>query len=384
VSRPLRVGITSFASQGGSGVVATELGLALARRDDFEIHFISHAQPPRLSTFTPNLFFHEVETSSYPPFPHAPYSLALASKMTEVANYHELDVLHVHYAIPHAASSYLAKQMLAPRPIATITTLHGTDITLVGREPGFFPLTKFSIEQSDSVTAVSEFLARETHEVFEVEREIQVITNFVDTSVFVPRPDLRADNPLKRGDEPILLHVSNLRPVKNIPALVRTFAMVREQRHARLVVVGEGPERRPAEELARELGVAEDVLFLGNQESMAELMAMAQVLLLPSEHESFGLVALEAMSCGTPVVASSRGGIPEVVHDGRHGFLHEPHDIEGMAKSVLRILARGSLASELGERARADAVSRFCIRCVIDDYVDLYRDQAERAGCKRD
>lgn len=379
MNRLLRVGITSFASQGGSGVVATELGLALAQRDDFQIHFISHAQPPRLSTFTPNLFFHEVETSSYPPFPHAPYSLALASKMMEVATYHDLDVLHVHYAIPHAASSYLAKQMLAPRPIATVTTLHGTDITLVGREPGFFPLTKFTIEASDAVTAVSEFLAQETRDVFGVEREIQVIPNFVDTAVFIPRPDLRESNPLRRGDEAILLHVSNLRPVKNIPGLIRVFARVREQRAARLVVVGEGPERRPAEELARELGVAEDLLFLGNQESMAELMAMADVLLLPSEHESFGLVALEAMSCATPVVASSRGGIPEVVTDGEHGFLHESHDVEGMATSVLTILDDPELAGRLGEQARAVARSRFCIRCVIDDYVDLYRVQADRA-----
>jgi N-acetyl-alpha-D-glucosaminyl L-malate synthase BshA len=378
VTAPLRIGITSFASQGGSGVVATELGLALARRENYQIHFISHAQPPRLSTFTPNLFFHQVETSSYPPFPHAPYSLALASKMTEVAIYHELDILHVHYAIPHAASSYLAKQMLAPRSIATVTTLHGTDITLVGRDPSFFPLTKFSIEQSDTVTAVSEFLAHETREVFEIDRPIQVIPNFVDTAVFLPRPDLRSSNPLKRDGEPILLHASNLRPVKNIPGLIRTFAKVRERHRARLVVVGEGPERRPAEALARELGICDDILFLGNQDSMPELVAMADVVLLPSEHESFGLVALEAMSCATPVVATRRGGVPEVVEDGRHGFLHDPHDIEGMAGSVLEILENRALALQLGEQARATAREKFCIRCIIEDYVELYEGEANR------
>lgn len=377
---PRRIGITSFASQGGSGILATELGVALARRGDFEVHFLSHAHPHRLPRFTPNLYFHEVQTGSYPPFPHAPYSLALASKMTEVALEFSLDILHVHYAIPHAASSYLAKQMLAPQNIATVTTLHGTDITLVGREPSFFPLTRFAIEKSDAVTAVSEWLRRETEEIFDIERCIEVVPNFVDTRVFVPRPDLRASNPLAPDGLPLLLHASNLRPVKNLAGVMRTFARVRRELPCRLAIVGEGPEKRPAQELSQELQVSDDVLFLGNQESVEELVAMANVLLLPSENESFGLVALEAMSCGTPVVASNRGGLPEVVTDGEHGYLREPDDHQGMAEGILRILRDPSLAVRMGESAREVARERFCIECVIHQYIELYERMIHEVG----
>jgi N-acetyl-alpha-D-glucosaminyl L-malate synthase BshA len=368
----MRIGITSFATQGGSGILATELGLALAQRAGYEIHFISHAIPVRLRTFAPNVFFHEVDTTNYPAFPHAPYSLALASKMTEVARYHELDILHVHYAIPHAASSFLAKQMLAPQPISSIVTLHGTDITLVGQEPSFFPLTRFVIEQSDAVTAVSRFLSDETRRIFQIRRPVDVIHNFVDTEVFVPRPDLRAHNPLVSAAEPLLMHASNFRRVKNVPRVIEIFAQVRRVLPCKLALVGDGPERSPAESLARELGVGEDVLFLGNQESMEELLAMADVLLLPSEHESFGLVALEAMSCATPVVASRRGGLPEVIDDGRTGFLHDPDDVDGMVRSVLELLRDRALNEVVGAAGRAEACRRFCIRCVIEDYIALY------------
>lgn len=371
-SKITRIGITSFATQGGSGIVATELGLALARRDDFEVHFISNALPVRLRHFTPNVFFHEVEPANYPLFPHPPYSLTLASKMTEVARYHALDVLHVHYAIPHAASAYLAKQMLLPDPISVITTLHGTDITLVGQLPSFFPLTKFVIEKSDAVTAVSSFLRDETERVFGVGREIEVIRNFVDTQVFVPRPDLRANNPLTEPGVPLLIHASNFRKVKNLPGVLRTFARVRAERPCVLALVGDGPERGPAQLLAHELGVEGDVRFLGGQETMEELLAMADVLLLPSETESFGLVALEALSCATPVVASDRGGLPEVVRDGETGFLRDPDDIEGMAHVVGRLLDDRTLARRMGERGREIACEIFCIRCVIEDYVELY------------
>jgi len=367
-----RIGITSFATTGGSGIVATELGLALAQRDDYEIHFISHAMPVRLRHFTPNVFFHEVDSTNYPPFPHTPYSLALASKMVEVVKYHDLDVLHVHYAIPHAPAAYLAQQMLKPSRLGVITTLHGTDITLVGQEPSFYPLTRFAIENSDAVTAVSEYLRAETDRIFKVDRPIDVIRNFVDTAVFVPRPDLRADNPLREGDTPLIVHASNLRPVKNVPRVIEVFARVRAQRPCTLAVVGDGPERNPAQRLARKLGVADDVRFLGAQESMAEVLAMADALLLPSESESFGLVALEAMSCGTPVVSSNRGGLPEVVTDGETGFLHEPDDVEGMAASLARIFDEPGLAARLGDAGREDARSRFCIRCVLDDYLNLY------------
>lgn len=367
-----RIGITSFATTGGSGIVATELGLALAQRGDFEVHFISHALPVRLRHFTPNVYFHEVETTNYPPFPHTPYSLALASKMVEVTRYHDLDVLHVHYAIPHAPAAFLAQQMLAPSALGVVTTLHGTDITLVGQEPSFYPLTRFAIERSDAVTAVSEYLRRETQQIFRVERPIDVVHNFVDTEVFVPRPDLRANNPLRDGERPLIVHASNFRPVKNVPRVIEVFAAARAQRECTLVMVGDGPERNPAERLARRLGVADDVRFLGAQESMPELLAMADVLLMPSESESFGLVALEAMSCGTPVVASDRGGLPEVITTGETGFLHDPDDVEGMAASVLRIVGEEGLAPRLGRRAREVARERFCIRCVIDAYLDVY------------
>lgn len=367
-----RIGITSFATAGGSGVVATELGLALARTGDYEIHFITHAPPHRLRHFEPNVYFHEVQTASYPPFPHAPYSLALASKMTEVARYHELDLLHVHYAIPHAASAYLARQMLGEDAIGVLTTLHGTDITLVGQDPSLFPLTRFVIEQSDSVSAVSEFLRAETERVFEIERPIEVIGNFVDTSVFVPRPDLRAENPLADPGTPVLMHASNFRPVKNIHRVVEVFAAVHAKTPCRLALVGDGPECAPARRQARELGLEDDVLFLGNQESTEELLAMSDVLLLPSETESFGLVALEAMSCAVPVVASRRGGLPEVVEDGVTGLLFDPHDVAGMSEAVNALLNDPARARAMGDAGRQLARERHCISCVIGDYTDLY------------
>ena len=367
-----RIGITSFATAGGSGVIATELGLALARSGDYEIHFITHAPPHRLRHFEPNVYFHEVDTASYPPFPHAPYSLALASKMTEVARYHKLDLLHVHYAIPHAASAYLARQMLGKDAIGVLTTLHGTDITLVGQDPSLFPLTRFVIEQSDQVSAVSEFLRAETERVFKIERPIEVIGNFVDTSVFVPRPDLRADNPLADPGIPILMHASNFRPVKNIHRVVEIFAAVRARMPCRLAMVGDGPECNPAHRLARDLGIEEDVLFLGNQDSTEELLAMSDVLLLPSETESFGLVALEAMSCAVPVVASERGGLPEVVQDGICGLLFDPHDVAGMSEAVIALLKDPARAKAMGEAGRRIARERHCISCVIDEYTELY------------
>jgi N-acetyl-alpha-D-glucosaminyl L-malate synthase BshA len=374
-----RIGITSFATAGGSGVVATELGLALARTGEFEIHFITHAPPHRLRHFEPNVFFHEVETASYPPFPHAPYSLALASKMTEVARYHGLDLLHVHYAIPHAASAWLAQQMLGDDAIGVLTTLHGTDITLVGQDPSLYPLTRFVIERSDSVSAVSDFLRAETQRVFEVDRPIEVIGNFVDTSVFVPRPDLRAANPLAGPGIPLLIHASNFRPVKNVHRVVEVFAQVRAARDCRLALVGDGPEVNHARQLARDLGVANDVHFLGNQDSTEELLAMSDVLLLPSETESFGLVALEAMSCAVPVVASRRGGLPEVVRDGETGLLFEPDEVEPMASAIVELLADPQRAHVMGDAGRQLARDRFCISCVIHEYVALY-DRTQPGG----
>ena len=367
----LKIGVTSFATHGGSGIVATELGLKLAELGH-EIHFISNAVPVRLREFEPNVFFHEVQTSTYPAFPHAPYTLALATRMTEVVRYHGLDLLHVHYAIPHAASSYLARQMLPSGSVKTVTTLHGTDITLVGQDPSFWPLTKFVIEQSDGVTAVSEFLRAETRSVFSVESDIQVIPNFVDTDVFKPQPELRDRNSLAEHGEKILFHASNFRAVKNIETVVRVFAEVRARVPCRLVLVGDGPERGPAEALSRELGVAADVVFLGSRESMAELMAMADVLLLPSEHESFGLVALEAMSAGTPVVATNRGGLPELIEHGVTGFLHDPQDVLGQSQSTLALCRDPELSQRIGAAAREVAQERYCVDCVLGAYLSLY------------
>lgn len=373
----LRIGITSFATSGGSGIVATELGRQLANQGH-EVHFISSALPVRLSGFEPNLCFHRVELSTYPPFPSAPYSLALASKMTEVAQAHALQILHVHYAIPHAASAYLAKQMLAPKRLKTITTLHGTDITLVGREPSFFPLTRFAIEQSDAVTAVSDWLKRETDKTFEPEKEICVIPNFVDVDLFRPRPDLRATNPLRRGDEAVLLHASNFRPVKNAHRVVEAFALTRAERRARLVLVGDGPEHSRAERLARELGVIDDVLMLGVQDEIQDIVAMADVLLLPSEHESFGLIALEAMSSETPVVATTGGGLPEVIDHGRTGLLVDPHDVPAQVEAIRGLLDDPARAKAMGAAARQVAIEKFSIPRVIHRYVELYEEQLER------
>jgi N-acetyl-alpha-D-glucosaminyl L-malate synthase BshA len=268
--------------------------------------------------------------------------------------------------------------MLGTDAIGVLTTLHGTDITLVGQDPSLFPLTRFVIDQSDGVSAVSEFLREETLRVFRVEREIEVISNFVDTSVFVPRPDLKARNPLSEEGVPVLIHASNLRPVKNVNRVVEVFAAVRAVRPCRLALVGDGPERNPAQRLAEKLGVASDVLFLGNQESTEELLAMSDLLLLPSESESFGLVALEAMSCGLPVIASRRGGLPEVVADGTTGLLFEPDDVAAMAEAALSLLADPARARSMGEQARRIARERYCISCVIDDYIDLYERTSPR------
>ena len=377
--RKYKVGITSFAAHGGSGVVATELGLALVDRGH-EVHFITNALPIRLKRFQEDVFFHEVQAVHYPAFPHTPYMLALASKMTEVVQYHELDLLHVHYAIPHAAAGFLAQKMLEPYGVKLVTTLHGTDITLVGQEPGFWPMTQFLINQSDAVTAVSKFLEEETRKTFEIKRKIEVIHNFVDTKAFRPRPDLRKQNPLAPRGEKIVVHASNLRPVKNLPTVIRVFEEIQKEVDARLVIVGDGPERASSERLARELGIEGKVVFLGVCESMEELLAMSDVLLLPSEHESFGLVALEAMSAGTPVVASDRGGLPELIVDGSSGFLHDPHDLKGQAASVLALLKDPALARRIGEEARERARESFCIECVVDDYVEVYQGLMEAGG----
>jgi N-acetyl-alpha-D-glucosaminyl L-malate synthase BshA len=369
VRRTRRIGITCYSHFGGSGVVATELGLALARRG-FEVHFIASRLPFRLRKFESNVLFHEVAPASYPVFEQAPYNLALSTKMVEVVENYGLEILHVHYALPFAASAYLAKQLLLPRQLGVVTTLHGTDITVVGIEPSYFRITQFSIQSSDRVTAVSRFLKDRTEESFGITKPIDVIYNFVDPEVFAPRKrsGLRLAPPHAR----VLMHASNFRPVKNIPTVIQVFAEVRKRVPVKLVMVGDGPEKAGAEHRVRELGAERDVLFLGNQDCMEEILPLADVFLLPSSSESFGLVALEAMSAEVPVVASNAGGLPEVVEHGVTGYLHDSGHVDGFVASVLRLLGNESLRRSMGKRARRVARERFDVDDMVTRYVNVY------------
>jgi N-acetyl-alpha-D-glucosaminyl L-malate synthase BshA len=369
VTRPRRVGITCYSHFGGSGVVATELGIALAHRG-YQVHFIAHSLPFRLRTFESNIYFHEALPASYPVFDHAPYNLALTTKMVEVAENYDLDLLHVHYAMPFAASAYLARELIKPRQLGVVTTLHGTDITVVGVEPAFFRVTQFTIQSSDRVTAVSRFLKERTEESFGITRPIDVVYNFVDPTVFTPRR--RGLMRLAPPDTRVIMHASNFRPVKNIPTVMKIFSEVRKQMPAKLVMVGDGPEKAGAEQLARELEIQRDVLFLGNQDCMEELLPLADVFLLPSSSESFGLVALEAMSAEVPVVASNLGGLPEVVEHGVTGFLHDPRSIDGFVSSTLRLLKSERLRRSMGRRGRRVAREKFDVNDMVDRYIKVY------------
>lgn len=367
--RPLRIGISCYAHFGGSGVVASELGRELARRG-FEVHFIASRLPFRLRGFESNIYLHESQPAYYPVFEEAPVSLALAAKMVEVTENYKLDVLHVHYAMPFATSAFLAKQILLPSQLGVVTTLHGTDITAVGAEPSFFSVTQFSIRSSDRVTAVSRFLQERAEATFAIRKPIEVIYNFIDTEVFSPRKRgrLRLADPSTR----VLMHASNFRPVKNIPVVIQTFAEVRRRMRAKLVMVGDGPEKAGAEHLARELGVHRDVLFLGNQDLMEELLPLADVFLLPSSSESFGLVALEALSAEVPVVSSNAGGLPEVVEHGVTGFLHDPQHVAGHVSSVLTLLGDERMRRSMGRRGRKVARERFSADEMVARYVQVY------------
>lgn len=373
----MKIGITCYPTYGGSGAVATELGLKLAERGH-EIHFVSYAQPFRLGHFRERVFFHEVEMEAYPLFEHPPYSLALAVAVHDAVRNFDLDLVHAHYAIPHAASAWIAREMLeGERDLPVVTTLHGTDITLVGGHPSFHAITRFSILKSDRVTAVSEYLRDETVGTFGIPRErIDVIPNFIDTEIYrrdkVPchRATLAPDG------QPIVMHVSNFRPVKRAVDVVEVFARIRRKVGARLVLVGDGPDRPVVLERARELGVGDHVLFLGKHASVDELLACADLFLLPSAGESFGLAALEAMACGTPVVASRVGGLPEVVEDGVSGFLLEVGDVEAMAEAAVSILSDAPRWSALSRGARAAAVERFSSDRVVPVYETLYRQVA--------
>ena len=371
----MKIGITCHPTYGGSGAVATELGLKLAA-DGHEVHFISYAQPFRLDAYHERVFFHEVETEQYPLFEHAPYSLSLAVAIHETAAKCDLDVFHAHYAIPHATSAWIAREMLLPgRDLPIVTTLHGTDITLVGIQPSFQSITRFSILRSQGLTAVSEFLRQETVEGFGVPAErIEVIPNFIDTGRYRRGREPCHRSSLAPSDEMVVMHVSNFRPVKRVTDVVEVFARLVSSVPARLVMVGDGPERPRALERAEELGVEDKVLFLGKHVSVDELLSCCDLFLLPSESESFGLAALEAMACGAPVVASRVGGLPEVVVEGESGHLLPVGDVEGMAAAAVAILSDGVKWRRMSEAARETAVSRFDADKVVPAYEALYRE----------
>ncbi len=370
----MKIGITCYPTYGGSGAVATELGLALAERGH-EIHFISYDQPFRLGTFRERVFFHEVEMEDYPLFEHPPYALALAVALHDAARKEELDLVHMHYAIPHAASAYLAKQMLAPeRPLKIVTTLHGTDITLVGLHPSFHEITRFSILESDGLTAVSEYLRDETVRDFSVPRDrIEVIPNFIDTEVWRPDREPCHRAKLAPGGEKIVMHISNFRSLKRVQDVVEVFARVNREVPSRLVFVGDGPDRPRALKRAAELGVGDRVVFLGKHASVHELLSCADLFLLPSETESFGLAALEAMACGAPVIASRVGGLPEVIDDGVTGFLFDVGAIEEMAEAGARLLTDDTLHAEMSAAGRRVAETRFSAEAVVPLYEEYYQ-----------
>ncbi len=337
MERRVKIGITCYPVYGGSGVVATELGLELANRGH-EVHFITYAQPFRLSRFVENVYYHEVEVPIYPLFEYPPYSLALAVAMQNAAERNDLDLLHVHYAIPHATSAWLAKELLEGRGPRVVTTLHGTDITLVGRDPSYHAITRFSLRKSDGITAVSEYLKKETVDRFDVPAEsIEVIPNFVDLSIY--RRDLEPchRDQFARDDEKVIMHISNFRSVKRVTDVVRIFSRINREMPARLVFIGDGPERGHTVQVAEDEGVGDRVIYLGKQESVAEILACADLFLLPSDNEAFGLVALEAMACGVPVVGSHVGGVPEVVTPPA-GILKPVGDVDGMAEASVELL----------------------------------------------
>jgi N-acetyl-alpha-D-glucosaminyl L-malate synthase BshA len=376
VKKPLKIGITCYPTYGGSGVVATELGIELAARGH-EIHFITSSQPFRLTGREHNIHFHQVEIFHYPLFEHAPYDLALATRMAEVAEFYSLDLLHVHYAIPHSIAAYLAKQMLATRGIALpfITTLHGTDITLVGLDRSYLPITKFGIEQSDGVTAISSHLRDRTYEAFSLTKPIEVIRNFVNCDVYVRKPVLaaRMRPTYAAPGEKLLVHLSNFRPVKRVGDVVEVFAKIAHALPARLMLIGDGPERSTAEYLARKLGVAGSIHFLGKQDNVNELLPLADLMLMPSEMESFGLAALEAMACSVPAIATRVGGVPELIDSGRNGILCPVGDIDGMAKAAIDLLHSPQALADMIKAARKTAQDHFCASRVIPLYENYYR-----------
>lgn len=368
----MKIGIICYPTYGGSGVVATELGKALASVGH-EVHFITYTQPPRLDFFSENIFYHEVSVASYPLFEYLPYESALASKMVDVTINEQLDLIHVHYAIPHASAAYLAKQILKYKGIhvPVITTLHGTDITLVGRDPSFEPVVTFSINESDGVTAVSESLKNDTYSSFEILSNIEVIPNFVDLERFKKQPKEHFKLAICPNGEKLLMHTSNFRKVKRIEDIIRVFAKVQKQIPSKLLLVGDGPERTAIEVLCRELGVQADVRFLGKLDTIEEALSLADLFFLTSEKESFGLAALEAMACEVPVISSNAGGITEVNIHGETGFISEIGDIDDMAKNAVMILSDPVLHAKMKKNA-LERAKLFDIKKILPLYEKYY------------
>ena len=384
----MKIGITCYPTYGGSGVVATELGIELAARGH-DIHFITYSQPFRLTGREANIHFHEVAVSNYPLFEHPPYDLALATRMAEVAEFYSLDLLHVHYAIPHSVSAYLAQKMVQSQSLAAhgrylpfITTLHGTDITLVGLDRSYLPITRFGIEESDGVTAISSYLRDRTYEAFNITSKIEVIRNFVNCDVYVRNPDLVASMRPRyaKANERLLVHLSNFRPVKRVTDVVEVFARVARALPARLMLIGDGPDRSAAEYLAARHGIQDRVHFLGKQDNVNELLPLADLMIMPSEMESFGLAALEAMACSVPAIATRVGGVPELIESGTNGLLFNVGDIDGMSSAAIALLGDTGRLSRMAAAARKTAQDHFCASRIIPLYEGYYERVIDRTA----
>jgi N-acetyl-alpha-D-glucosaminyl L-malate synthase BshA len=379
----MRIGISCYPTYGGSGIVATELAMALAEGED-EVHVISYALPSRLSLFSSRLFFHEVVTPRYPLFDdYPPYSLALSTKMVEVARHNALDLIHVHYAVPNATSAVVARSILAPQPLPVVTTLHGTDVTLVGNDPNYLETTRWGIIESDAVTAVSESLRRTTVEQLGIQNAIDVVPNFIDPARYENAYRLPGARSWAKPGERVLLHISNFRPVKRVLDVVEVFERVLARVPSRLLMVGDGPDRGKVEQHCRERRICHAITFVGSLPLVEEVLVGADLFLLPSETEAFGLAALEAMACEVPVIATAVGGLPEVVEDGVTGFLFPVGDIEGMAAAALRLLGDEELRRSIGAAGRRRAVERFSQADVVGRYRSIYERVARGNGSRR-
>ncbi len=366
----LKIGITCYPTLGGSGVIATELGKLLAEAGH-EVHFITSSMPFRLNGYNPNIFYHEVEVNQYSVFRYPPYDLTLANKMAQVANRERLDLLHVHYAIPHAICAYLAKQLTA-HPLKVITTLHGTDITVLGYDESLKDMIRFGIEKSDSVTAVSEHLIRQTYDLFQVNQPIRKVYNFVDERVYYPQKSAALRGTLADPDEKLVVHISNFRPVKRVADVVKVFQIIARQVRAKLVLIGEGPDFPKACQLLKNSGLEEKVIFLGEQKNIVEILSQTDIMLLPSEQESFGLVALEAMACGVPVVASDAGGLPELIKHEQSGFVYPIGATEEMASAAIRLLQNEEMYRHFSAASIERARTHFNARDILRQYIDIY------------